>query len=495
MALVRFLKADNTENTYLRDRVVLDKQIVTYSFGEEATPLAPGDSAGATSIFDVEAIMLDRTDLSYDQMLELTLDDGSKFLGIIRVIDIDRKTNRVKFSMDGLANRFNTNVDLPPQLSRRFDISIRAWAALVNIPSSMVYVDPRIAARIISFPGFKKINLWDAVKQMCAAYGYIAYSTGSSVGFSLPGEIELKIVEPSTTVQTIARMERARTVVVKNYNSKTALNQIIFKATDVYEVKAGETLETTATIEGSIQSVNNPTAYAQMNLTEGNFGQYVVTGSDGYIIAPQLWRDYGGKITAAVGTEYNEIKLSITGANLPDRSPFRVSEGGEDRPSLWFSGQAIVHEPVDMTFYTGDDTVSLVEQPPVVDSPFIATELQARDRGVFTAGVLGGPEITLTITGMPQFRLIRHNPDGTDTELPVSFGYFAGALLRYGDAIYRVLTVTYTPRAVDIVLAEHTTIADFNAVWAGKTIADFDAVVAGMTVGQFLIRPLMTRSA
>lgn len=498
MATVRFLKMSSGgqisttagENLFLKDVVVLNTQAGDYGFSEEATPLAPGDSSGATSQFTVRAMVQPRTDLALDQLLEIQLDNGEKFLGIVRSIRFGIASDIVTFTLDALLNLFNVNVDLHPIYNVPFSTAVIMWAQAVRIDSALIYVDPRIATQLVTWPGSTSINLWDVIKQMCAAYGYEAYSTGSKIGFRLPGEIELFLWEPNTTEYSIERLQREDKVTLKVYNSTPINGQVAYIADQVFEVEAGAVTETSVTVEGSLTSVLNPAVVSQINFN-ATIGQYVVTGSDGYIIDPVLWQDYGGKIEAAIGENYNEIKLTMTGAALPSRSPFRISEGVDDRPALRIAGTGLLHKPEDLTLLTGDEKASAVSVPPVVDNMFITGETQAWDRGIHTAQYFGNPEMTLVFQGTPNIRLVRRIPGQPEEELTSWFGHFAGAIARYRDAMYRVTAVSYSPDGMEVTMVEYTTIDDFNEVWADKTFGDFeDAIGPNLEFAQHGIRPL-----
>lgn len=480
---------NNGEVPFLKDTVVLNTQIISYDFNEEATPLAPGDTAGSTAQFTVTAIRQSRTDLALDQLVKFDMDDGESLMGIIRDIAFDIPTDTVIFTLDGLWNLFNVDVDIPPVLNVNFRTAVRAWAAAINLDPLLVTVDSRIANKLVNWPGSKKANLWEFIKQVCTAYGYEAYSTGVGIGFRLPGEIELFLTEPDSAKKSISRSQRARKVTLKAHHAALVWNIEAYKADQVFEVDAGETLETTVTIEGSLLSVTNPFARPYMFFTSGA-GQYVVTGSDGYIVDPQVWRDNGGNVTAEIGEEYNEIKIKIVGAAIPSRSPFRLSEG-EDRPALWIAGTGLVYHPEDITLLTGDTKASAIGVPPEVDNVFLNEVQQTWDRGIHTAQYYGNAEVTLTFQGVPHIRLVRTIAGQNSEELTTKFGFFAGAVARYEDAMYRVTSVNYSPDTMEVTLVEYTTIADRNKIWAGKTFGEMAAALGpDVTFGQLGLRPL-----
>lgn len=71
------------------------------------------------------------------------------------------------------------------------------------------------------------------------------------------------------------------------------------------------------------------------------------------------------------------------------------------------------------------------------------------------------------------------------------FGNVCGARFRYGDSMFRILTSKTTQSGIDITATRDTMIEDFNYVHSGQTIADFNALYAGRLLKQFAREPLL----
>jgi hypothetical protein len=473
-------------DSFLAEQVISHLTADGYSTSEEATPIVPGDTNGATSQITVNGIGKAKALLADQADLTLTTDRGGVAKGTVVASDYDFASGVLGLTADSLINRLNADVQAPSY----FDIPlVDAWVsynALVGVTSGQTEIDGEIAFDNVVFPGFVG-NLWDNLKQMCAARNYQIYSTGDKIGITKPGKIKLTVKEPATSKLSVDRTNRAQTIEITNYNLSSTTNGIFFKATEVFSLDAGEEQVTNQTVNGTPNTINNPVPVGQMNLayTTG-VGQYTVTGSDGYVISPQWWVDNGGSITVAKSTEQaDEVVITMKAPADASRAPYKISEG-EDRPALWITGTGVLKQPETITLYTGDPTApqKVVE----VDNIFIANRTMAYDRGTLASQMYGGPAVGLSMTGVPDLTLTRI-ADGT--AITTWFGSLAGSILDYEESRYRVTKADFKPGGVDLTLVRYVTIADFNTVWSGKTIAQFNAAIApGVTFGQLSVYPL-----
>jgi hypothetical protein len=374
---------------------------------------------------------------------------------------------------------------------------------LAGVPDDLVEVDPEIQYDAVIFPGFVG-NLWDNIKQMCAVYGYQCYSTGSKIGLTKVGKVVMEILTPDTASTSISMGDVAQRVQITNYRYTSTTQGIFFKADQVYSLEAGETQENSVQVKGTPATLNDPVCVDGMDLkATGGLGQYVVTGEDGYIMAPQLWRDLGGRVSARLSTESaDEVIITITAPNDKSRAPYRISEG-DDRPALWITGAGVLSDPKVHTLYTGyPDAPQRTTDP--IENVFVANQSLAYTAGARLAQKFSGPTVTLNISGVPDLTLTRLGYTYTvpplatqyrvaEQELTAWFGSLAGAILQFGDAKYRVISAAVHPVGVDLTLVQHTTFADFDAVWAGKTFGDFNTAVGPeIAFEQLNIFPLTT---
>lgn len=378
------------------------------------------------------------------------------------------------------------------------------YMSLVGIDSADVIIDPEIRYDQVVFPGFVG-NLWDHMKQMCSALGYQIYSTGTQIGLTKPNKVTIEISEPDgDNAISFDPVERTQSIQINNYNLTRTTQGIFFKSTDVYSLNAGERQEVTVQVMGTPSTLNNPVAVDGMDLrATSGVGQYVVTGDDGYIIAPQLWRDLGGYITARVDPEQaDQIIITLKAPADDSRAPYRISEG-DDRPALWITGSGVLSSAEVVRIWTGDGGAPTEMLDPI-DNKFVATKAMAYTAGMRAAQQYAQPTVRLSISGIPNIILTAKAysyvvpPYGSvfstvDTEITSWYGSVAGAILTYGSSKYRVLSATFEPNSLSMDLAQYVTFDDFNKVWAGKTFADYQTATGTlMTFSQQAIFPLTT---
>jgi len=405
----RVTNPDGTTDTFLADRVI--GALSAMSAGEEATPINPGDTAGATPTLVVTGVARDRSDLAVGKGLYVDAEVQGVAKGTIIESLLNKSSNIVTLTADALLNRLNADVQAWPMIDgTSMSAAFIYYMSLVGIPAGDVEIDPDMAWNVHTLPGFKG-NLWDYMKQLCTAYGYQIYSTGIKVGITEVNQTELMITESAGTSLTVNNSDRAVKVQVQNYRTTESTNAVFFAATEVYSLAAGETQEIKQQVKGTPTSLLDPVCVSGISpypytSAPGHFGQYVVTGADGYILAPLYWTDNGGSITAKVSEDAaDEIIITMTAPGLTSRAPYRISEGAADRPALYITGYGALYDPEPVVIYTGDSDApqDLVE----IDNKFIGTEEQAYDRGVLTAGQYGGPQVLLTLTDIPALTLQR----------------------------------------------------------------------------------------
>jgi hypothetical protein len=281
-----------------------------------------------------------------------------------------------------------------------------------------------------------------------------------------------------------ARREKYKQVAVVNRQSKAAADgtAVLWRADSVYQLNTREVFETTVQTEHSLLAVTNPVPVPGISpypYTAGT-GQYVVTGADGYIIAPQWWLDHGGKVEVFLTEKEGEIRLKLTAPEVDSvRAPYRISEGAADRPALYVSGSGIINDPKELHIATGA-TKAREGFDRVFTSPFIAGAQEAYDVASKMAREYSTAMSDVSCE-VP-----------TDFNTPSAFGqYPAGKVFTDNDRNYRLQEVTQTHSRVSAQAVPHTTIAAYTASYpAGSTIADEKVRHRGRTIREFNIKPL-----
>jgi len=280
------------------------------------------------------------------------------------------------------------------------------------------------------------------------------------------------------------RRDKYKQVAVVNKQSKAVSTgvAVLWRADSVYQVNPREVQEFTVQTKHSILSVNNPLPVPGINPFpyKQGAGQYVVTGADGYIIAPQWWIDNGGKVEVSLTDKEGEIDVKITAPTIDSvRAPYRISEGAADRPALYVSGSGILNDPKEVHVGTGAKHAKEGFDH-VFESPFIAGVQETYDVAAAMA-----VQYSASVADA-QFEI------PNDFYTPSRFGQFpSGTRFTDGKRVYRIKDASQTHNKVSGNAAPHTTIADYVASYpAGATLADEKARHAGRTIKQFNISPL-----
>lgn len=280
------------------------------------------------------------------------------------------------------------------------------------------------------------------------------------------------------------RREKYKQVAVVNKQSKavTTDDAVLWRADSVYQVAAREVFETTVQTGHSILNVVNPVAVSGITPFpyKKGAGQYVVTGADGYIIAPAWWNDNGGKVEVSLTGVEGEIAIKITAPALETvRAPYRISEGEADRPALYVSGSGILNDPTEVHVSTGAKNAREGFDN-VFESPFIAGVRETYD----TAAAMAH-QYSASVAEV-QYEL----PNSFET--PTGLGQFpAGVLVTDNLRNYRIQDASQTHSKVSGNAVAYTTIGAYVASYpAGATLRDEKARHAGRTIRKFNIKPL-----
>jgi hypothetical protein len=338
-----------------------------------------------------------------------------------------------------------------------------------------------------SFSGFSG-NVWETFKAYCSIFQLDVSCAGGKFTVG-PRQTETTPVDTLGALsKSISKRDQARFVEVVCQNSvptlsgNSVLPMVMWKADTVYQVAVGETQTFLVQTDHSILQLSQPVAVSGITpfpYTSGA-GQYVVTGSDGYIVAPQFWRDQGGSITVDTTDNEGEIKVTITGPKFDSvRAPYRISEGDAGRPALYVSGQGVINTPTTLRVSTGN-TKAAKEVGVTLDNPFIANVTLAYDAAARAARKFATPDVSVTVN------------EALDYDSPSALGVIpAGQLIKRDGNILRLTDVTQSPSGISGTAVQHNTIAQVKKSFgSGTTIAQAKTYNAGKTIGQANLKPL-----
>jgi hypothetical protein len=345
-------------------------------------------------------------------------------------------------------------------------------------------------------PGFTG-NVWEKLRELCVICDLDITLSESTIVVTPKAAKRLAVTSHAfipannwkkSQLSTKAQArDTARTVeVVYRDRANTANLALMWKADSVYSLEKGETKVETVQTDSTFTYVTQPIPVSGVPVPyTWSYSSYVITGNDGYIVDPQWWKDNGGSIKVEMTKKSGEIKITMQAPPVDTvRAPYRISEGVADRPALYICGYGIaLKEPVTLPFFTGNSKASQ-EVGVTFDSPFITKKLLAMNTGHKLSSAFGTAqsEIAFTVSKGDA----RLSSGATDNGLPLADSIY------WNGSYYRAVAQEVNPRGINVSRAERSNdISVLNGEFAtGKTIADWNALHAGKTIKDTNVAPL-----
>ena len=348
------------------------------------------------------------------------------------------------------------------------------------VAQKSITLGPKATSFLIGFSG----NVWEHMKQYCSIYHLDVNFRNGKLTFE-PRQKDLKVGASLSELGTrIQAREQARHVEVVNYQHTAtgSTPRVMWKADTVYQVAVGEVQEFTVQTDHSIMEMSQPVCVSGINPFPyvTGAGQYVVTGSDGYIVSPAFWNDQGGSVTCDITEVEGEIKVRIKGPDFDSsRAPYRISEGDAGRPALYLTGTGVMSDAKTLKVPTGKSKAAK-DVGVSIDSPFIGNAKHAYDAAVRAARAFATPELTTTFSEPVAYDEVSNL--GT---IP------AGSLVKRNGNVMRVTEATQTYSALSGSAAQHNTIYQIKRSFGtGATIGDMNAYNDGKPIGKINLKPM-----
>ena len=412
----------------------------------------------------------------------------------LRVVDeatgavvVDQYANQVSSDLRGNSGWVSSYIWSPNSGSGYAQVyGVGATTIYGVLPSAGLAVQKSLgqtAKSNLPVPGFSG-DVWTSVKELLSLHKMDCwYSNGKLYS----GVRETTFRAPkslSAGTVSIQQRDQARRVEITNQNSvavSSSLGNVFFAADTVYQVATGEVQEVLVQTEHSIAWVNDPVAVAGISPYpyKSGTGQYVITGSDGYIVSPSWWADNGGKITAVPTDKEGEIKITIKGPDFDSvRAPYRVSEGDAGRPALYITGKGVLNTPKVLQVATGNPQAAQ-DIGISVTSPFITNTRLAYNAAAQVALRYASPAVSLSVT---------EAKDGIGTP---AFGIKpCGAIFKHEGNVYRTSSATQTAGNITLTTVQFNTIKAVNDYYSNATIGTTNTSKAGKSIKNATLKRL-----
>lgn len=265
-------------------------------------------------------------------------------------------------------------------------------------------------------------------------------------------------------------------------------NTLMGSLKDSIYVDSGETV--TTVIEGQGASYRTVTGeltpVPYIPFEDGkydlSFGScYTVTGADGYVISPQRWLDNGGKVTFRRLPHGQDYEVTIRAADIPELSPFTITEG-PDFPALYIVGEeAVSFEPRTTSFSRTLDPQENIDE---FSMPFVLTEEQA-----YSALLRYLPRMMASLETTLSFEVAVTHGEVHGLGLLVGgihIEYFLTGLLKHKGRGWRITSFSYNAatQSASVVASEYTSFEMFNEEFGdkGMSFADYNNYISNVSL-------------
>ena len=421
----------------------------------------------------------------------------------------------VEISGKSRLNLINTEGVVTPEVTTVAEYLTSIFdAALI---STDVIISPDIPNTPIVTPGFEG-NLWVLLKQF-AAFHQLDVSLIRNAIFVRPmRQREVFPENVSTEIVNLSEGSLSQKFNVAYYNYEKLVDALAFPKggwtpdVEVYSVEANETVVFDIPVDAFLESVKQPIPQGFVSKEySGPDSVYTITANDGLGIAPQLWTDFGGKMSFELTDLGRNIQVTLTGPTLEDLSPFSISlsDGATQYSTLRIVGTGVFFDRQTVTIptgLTGAETPQEFGQE--IDNVFISTYEQAYDAGVKARGRYALPVHTFdstarnfsrfaeargalaAITSFADYNLFfglifsfedfaeyyegfnfAAFNNSLSEQANQTFGATAGAKIKFEDAYYRVKNVVTSQNEISISSDFDTQFVDSDKNFGGIRLA------------------------
>jgi hypothetical protein len=310
---------------------------------------------------------------------------------------------------------------------------------------------------------------WELMQQLAAAENFEIAIYGNTVYVRDVGltAYDITNVAASPTINPASTLS-GRQINIP-YSEAYFVNGVVYDAradgNNIISVEAGQS--TIALVKYDVHpiSLNQPTRYLATGTGAGAVftgplpdGKYFVVDSTGLPISENQWEDYGGDLSVAIDSEDpSAIEITVTGpyVEIPSTTgPYSISatDGENEYAALSIVGTGVYSGDSVLGLITGVDPIKYTRAAVnTITNPFIVTEENAYDRGVWAAQKASGPVVTLSAS--------------VPTSSLTSIGLTCGSLIAYRDNTYRITSVSIGTSSSTINAERYVTVNDVDSLW------------------------------
>ena len=500
--------------------------ITQYTVQEDATPRDPSQFSGGYGQLTYTRLERPNEERTIQTTEEVTDSERGTVRGVVRTLS--SSDQMVTVTADSALAFFNTWYTVPPYNGTvQGYVQFLMGIAGVTLPLS---VDPSIATKAIKAPGFQG-NVWDNFRQCAAVNAFEVAQVAERIVVRPWRQFQSYYNQSTTESWSIDTSNTTETVTVNWYDMTWGTNRELplqnLNDESVISVDAGQTLVQQFTVNGSVQSVNQPVCLDYVSAgypATGTSGVYCVAGNDGKPILAGRWKNGGGSLSVRTTDDPSVIEVVVVGSSITEYAPYRIAatSGSSDfYNSLHVTGTGFSWTKHEITLHTGAPRSSTAaETTTTLDSKFIDSAAKAYDAALRMSQNLCGGIKSITgssrslnrpedrkgtvlatfqdfneyaasnnITTFAQFNTWAGNQSITtfaqwntfwnnrfkDMLVNQAFGQAIGARAFREDAWYRVQSTTTDPALVQYNLEMDTTIADWNAWADSRSLVTFQA--------------------
>jgi hypothetical protein len=255
-----------------------------------------------------------------------------------------------------------------------------------------------------------------------------------------------------------------------SYNNAEFINGTIYDAeqdgNNIISVNAGET--TVTSVKGNVSpiAVRDPVRSDTWPVSEG---QYYVIDSSGVRLLAGEWENYGASVSAEIDPDDNSaIRITVVGPYTNTTlagGPYELaaSDSSVKYGALKIAGTGVYNEENLLGLITGVDPIKYTRATVSnIINPFIVSQEDAYDRGIWASQRASGPVVSLNTT--------------VPTSSIAGIGLTCGSLIQYLDSTYRITSCSIGNISTSISAERYVTVADVDAIWGTETVADYDAL-------------------